>query len=153
MRKLYKLDLPVSTSMQFDNYITHIILANSKSIDNESPETTVESNSTSNEEMLYYVNKNSINNNFTSSPYTFIQSFIKSQLTSSSISSSDSNKPNNNFGSYFNLNNDNKKPLQNQNGLIDLVNHKERYFIRWSLKRLACIFCKFKIYNIIYLYS
>jgi hypothetical protein len=131
MRKLYKADLPISTSMQFDNYITHIVLANNKSIDYDNSDLLLEPNkltinsSNNNEEEVR-------NNNFTSSTYSFIQSFIKSQLTNSTNSenSNNSNNNNNNISktnaNYLNLIDNQKLSL---NGSLNSQNNInfERY--------------------------
>ena len=135
MRKLYKADLPISTSMQFDNYITHIILANNKSIDYDNSDSSIAHNqlNTNNLNNNDDESKINVNNNFTSSTYSFIQSFIKNQLVNTNSSETFNNlNTNDNMNksatNYFNLN-ETQKLAQNGSPNSPNNNNLERYHL------------------------
>lgn len=128
MRKLYNVDLPVPSSIQFDNYTTHIIFANdNNSLDTDSQSDIDASNlvdSPTNNNKLIIENDNiTINNstndnvslassfsfNFSQKPMSFIKS-LKEQLSLGSL-----NKVN--FKSYMqtnNMGNSRKNSLSNK---------------------------------------
>ena len=119
MRKLYNVDFPMPSSIQFDNYTTHIILAKeNSSLDTDSQSDLDISNSDDKSDYKASPtiiaeqdpakkvdeDKNSLYYNFSQRPYTFIQSLIKNQLNSSpGPVNNSSNNSNSSSKPVFNL--------------------------------------------------
>jgi hypothetical protein len=108
-------------------------LANNKSIDYDNSDSSTEHNqlNTNNLNNNDDESKINVNNNFTSSTYSFIQSFIKNQLTNTNTSENFNNfNTNNNMNksnaNYFNLN---ETPKLAQDGIFYSPNNNnlERY--------------------------
>ena len=118
MRKLYNVDFPMPSSIQFDNYTTHIILAKeNSSLDTDSQSDLDISNSDDKSDYKASPtiiaeqdpakkvdeDKNSLYYNFSQRPYTFIQSLIKNQLNSPGPVNNSSNNSNSSSKPVFNL--------------------------------------------------